>query len=674
MGWRLTMGWRVGLACWLAAWLGAVGAQPVEAFFQRAAAREMQLSPSGRLLAFTAARDASRVGLYLRDLDSGETKALAQFSDIDIVDLQWAGEQRLLFATTDLGDQEVGSSAGAPGLFAVGVDGGRPRELIQRRSWWPSENLGGTRSQTGLDFRHRLLAAPVGGGDEVLVGRYEGNAGNDLERVVPLWLNTRNATTRHYASDAPDGAVQWWFDPQGQARLVRTREGALERLHWRGPADKAWRQIAEGESGKLPFEPAFVDGIGSLFLTQARGPRGERVLTRFDFERGAPQAEAMVELPGFDFRGRLLVGDDGAALGLRMLAERETTVWFRPALQQLQRDAEARFAGRTVSLSCRRCGEPEMRALAFVDADRDPGQFWLYSAKTNSWQGLVRLREAIDPAAMAEVGLHRIVARDGRPLPVWVTRSREAKGPQPTLVLVHGGPWVRGGHWRWSGLAQFLASRGYLVIEPEFRGSDGYGLAHLRAGDRQWGLAMQDDLVDALAWAQRRGLAAADACIMGASYGGYATLMGLIRHPQQFRCGVSWVGVSDPLLYLQGSVWVDDDISRSARRHLLPQWVGDADSLRAVSPLLRAAEIKAPLLLAYGKLDRRVPLAHGERLRDAMRAAGHEPEWLVYEDEGHGWRTMANQIDFARRVEAFLAQHLLSAAATTAPPAPARAD
>jgi dipeptidyl aminopeptidase/acylaminoacyl peptidase len=211
-------------------------------------------------------------------------------------------------------------------------------------------------------------------------------------------------------------------------------------------------------------------------------------------------------------------------------------------------------------------------------------------------------------------------------------------------------------------MAQFLASRGYLVITPDFRGSLGYGETHMRAGFKQWGQAMQDDVADALLWAQKQGLANGRACIAGASYGGYATLMGLVRDPQLYRCGVAWLAVADLPLYVQGSFWIDDNISNWARSYAMPEMVGDADKdaamLTAASPVAQAGRISAPLLLAYGEEDLRVPLKHGKRLREAMEKAGHPPQWVVYPKEGHGWRRLANRVDWAQRIEAFLAQYL----------------
>ena len=154
---------------------------------------------------------------------------------------------------------------------------------------------------------------------------------------------------------------------------------------------------------------------------------------------------------------------------------------------------------------------------------------------------------------MATLDLHRIKARDGLDLPVWVTTPRgKPERRRAAVVLVHGGPWVRGTHWRWSADAQFLASRGYVVIEPEYRGSTGFGRATSAAGFKKWGTTMQDDVADAVNWAADKGLIDGKrVCIAGASYGGYATLMGAIRFPELYRCGVAWVAVTDPRLMFE---------------------------------------------------------------------------------------------------------------------------
>jgi dipeptidyl aminopeptidase/acylaminoacyl peptidase len=263
---------------------------------------------------------------------------------------------------------------------------------------------------------------------------------------------------------------------------------------------------------------------------------------------------------------------------------------------------------------------------------------------------------------MAQLDFFRIKARDGDDMPVWVTTPRgKADVPRPAVLLVHGGPWVRGGFWGWNGEAQFLASRGYVVIEPEFRGSTGYGYAHFQRSFKQWGGTMQDDLADAVRWAASTGkIDPKRVCIAGASYGGYATLMSLIRYPDLYRCGVAWAAVTDPRLRYEES-WASDS-SAEVRKFSLPLLVGDpikdAELLKAATPVEHAAQIRAPLYLAFGRDDHRVPLEHGTRMREALRASGNDPEWTVYDGEGHGWQKLENNVDFYDHMARFLAEHL----------------
>jgi dipeptidyl aminopeptidase/acylaminoacyl peptidase len=214
---------------------------------------------------------------------------------------------------------------------------------------------------------------------------------------------------------------------------------------------------------------------------------------------------------------------------------------------------------------------------------------------------------------------------------------------------------VRGSDRLWSAEPQFLASRGWRVLEVEYRGSTGFGWKHFHAGWKQWGLAMQDDLADAVAWAAQQKLAdPARVCIVGASYGGYAALMGPIRHPGTYRCAASYAGVTDIALRFNAT-W--SDLGDQNRRFTLPQLMGDpardAAQFAATSPLQRVAEIKVPVLLAQGVHDRRVPPEHADRFMQAARAAGVQVERVDY-DEGHTWVETRHHADFLRRLEAFV--------------------
>jgi len=641
---------------------------PIERFFQRASVLDAKLSPSGTKVALTTSRGGTRIGLVVVDFVSGAPKAsrAASFSDADVTQFSWVGDNRLVFSVVDL---EAGSGEDrrvAPGLYAVDPDGKSLRNLI-RRQGKPFFTNGDT-SDRSLDWYHRLLTVPLPqegiDPEDVVIGLLS-IGDNEIKSVTPMWLNVRSGRTRSISLNGPPNTVGWMFDSKGEARVATTRAKGRTALHWRAPGDMQWRQIVESDLLNLPFSPSAVDDAGNLYVTFNDGPQGYSVLSRFDFDKGLPQKPVLVTTPGFDFRGGLVMDRAGSrALGVRVDTDAEQTIWFDEGMKRMQAEADALLPGTVNRLSCRRCGADDMVVLIRSFSDRDPGRLFLYEVAAKRLRSISSVLDDIDPKRMATVDLHRIKVRDGRDLPVWLTLPAGFKPgkPVPAVVLVHGGPWVRSGHWRWQPFEQFLASRGYLVISPEFRGSTGYGDAHYRAGWKQWGQTMQDDVADALLWAQQQGMASDKACIAGASYGGYSTLMGLVRHPALYRCGVAWVAVTEPSLFINGAWWLDDDVSASGRRFTLPELVGDvekdADMLNANSPLAQARRIQAPLLLAFGESDRRVPLVHGERLRSALIEAGKPPAWVTYPNEGHSWRQVSTHVDFAQRVEKFLGQYL----------------
>jgi len=649
-------------------WGGRAVAQAPSAavFFKPAAVREAKLSPSGKRLAFSTSVGVDRITVAVLDIeDGGKIYRPAGFEDADITDFDWASDDKLVFSAMDLHD--IGSEYGrrAPGLFSVTFDGKRPRMLVHRGASFVRDA-----DDEALPWNHTLLSVPKPQDgvqpDEVVIGRmaFDDKALTDIQ---PLWLNVRTGSWHGLdVGSAPAHVLHWWFDSAGNARAAYTESKGRAAYYWRGPGEKDWRRIAEADALAMPFWISSVDDAGNLYVVVASGPGGTDQLTRFDFKTLAPMDKPLVAVPGFDFHGSLLADKPGAsALGVRVDADGEATVWFDPTMRALQQEVDAKLPGRVNRISCRRCGAPDMVALVRSFSDRDPGALFLYDTASKKLQFLIKVQPGIDARAMASVDFQRIKARDGRDLPVWLTMPKGLKPgePVPTVVMVHGGPWVRIGHWHWEAMNQFLAAQGWLVIEPEFRGSTGYGDAHFRAGFKQWGQTMEDDLADALLWAQKQGLAKpGKACIAGASYGGYGALMGPVRFPELFSCVAAWAGVADLNLFLEGSFWTRDDISGEGREYSLPQMVGDvtadAAMLRANNPVLLADRMKAPVMLVYGESDLRVPLAHGKRMRDALTAAGHPPEWFTYPGEGHGWSNPENQVDFAQKLAAFLSKHL----------------
>ena len=639
---------------------------PAELFFKDPDIVEAVLSPDGTRLALTSALHASRVGLLVIDLARGAKLGQAvRFGDGDVRHVAWVNEDRLVFSIEDRAEGS-GRPNGRPGLFAVNADGSELRGLIRREP--RPLYTGGRDMDRALDLNHYLVQVPTPQAgqpnDEVLVAEV---VPGSREGQILKWLDTRTAASRSVDLQAPPHVVRWMTDSRGQPRVAFTRDGQRQAAWWRGPGQTDWVSLYDTELMRQPFVVHDVDDAGGLYVTQTVGEQRLEMLTRYDFERRAPAASPWVVTPGFDFDGAVMTRSGTAgAVAVRVHTDAETTVWMDPAMQAFQRRVDEQFPGHVNRISCRRCGSVDMVALVLSYSDHDPGSYWVYrtspGASEATWVALGEVRSGVLPEQMASVHLERIRARDGRDLPVWVTRPDGVQGPLPAVVLVHGGPWTRAGYWRWSGFAQFLASRGYVVIAPDMRGSTGYGLAHYQAGLRQFGQAMQDDVADALRWAQRQGLASDRACIAGGSYGGYSTLMGLARDPELYRCGVAWVALTDLRLYVAGDWWVIDDIGSPFRQFTAAQLVGDpekdASMIEANSPVHLAARMRAPLLLAYGEADKRVPIAHGQRMRQALIEAGHPPEWVSYRGEGHDFALLKNRVDLAQRMEAFLGRYL----------------
>lgn len=616
---------------------------PVESFFSRAKLQSARISPSGQWLAITAAAGTGRLALAVVDTEGKQAPQItASFSNADITSFAWVNDERLVFTVADLfvgvGEERFG------GLYSIKRDGSQQRQLARGARY----------------HAEALLAIPEGGGDVVIVGDYEFGLLADLDSVNAYRVNVADGRREALSQNLPAHAKGWLFDPKGEPKVIVATNGGTATIFWRSNSEAAWRQIASYPEFQMGFRPVAVDGHGTLYGVVEEGQARTGVLTRFDFATGKPAVEPIVRTPGFDFSGGLLFSNDSTLAGVRLVTDAETTVWFEPAMKRVQAAVDKKLSGHVNRVSCADCKAP---AIVLVDSysDQDPGSVWVYRPATDEWHLVGQHRPDIVASKMARLDLHRIKARDGSDLPVWVTMPPGAPPKSPAVVLVHGGPQVRGVVWGWNPEAQFLASRGYVVIEPEFRGSEGYGQMHVEAGWKHWGDTMQDDNADALAWAVGQGLVdPGRACIAGASYGGYATLMSLIRFPDTYRCGVAWVAVTDPRL-LFNEEWASDS-QEEGRRYYLPLVLGDpvkdAEVLRRIAPVERAGEIKVPVLLAFGRDDRRVPIEHGFRMRAALTATGHPPEWVVYDGEGHGWRTIEHRFDFYRRVDRFLASQL----------------
>jgi dipeptidyl aminopeptidase/acylaminoacyl peptidase len=623
-------------------------------FFQNAAFSGAEMSPNGRLVAFRVATKGSRATLGVLDLATMQAKPVAAVGEADIGEFRWVNDERLVFNVTDLriaaADVET-----MPGLFAVDRDGSGFRQLVQTHGRHFLDDGNATRMLSWNTF----LIDGIGKQDsnEVFVELYEGY-GKNVDTIKRLQrLNTKTGTVQ--TIDTPDYSSYWLIDQGGVPRIAVTAIGKRRAMHYNDPATGKWRKLTEFNAlDDATFTPEWVGPDGTLYVSAYMG-KDKAAIYRYDLVNNKILPEPVLASNDFDVDASFLHNKD-KLLGLRYQADGELTHWFDPATAAIQKAIDAALPNTSNRISF---GQRSETPYVLVDAysDVQPHLYLIYNSATGKLTKLGAQHADIDPAAMGIKDMVRYKARDGLDIPAYITvPAGSTKKNMPMVVLVHGGPYVRGGYWEWDNEVQFLASRGYVVLEPEFRGSTGFGSRHFRAGWKQWGLAMQNDIADGARWAIDQGIADPKRiCIAGASYGGYATLMGLVNDPELFRCGINWAGVTDiNLMYTVG--W--SDASKLQTQYGMPMLIGDpltlAAQFKATSPLEQAARIKQPLLLAYGGIDERVPLVHGKKFYSAVKDGNPQVEWVVYDDEAHGFAKPENKIDFWTRVEKFLNKHI----------------
>ena len=632
---------------------------PVETFFKRAKYTNVSLSPDGKLLA-ALVPTFERRNLALIDLEKNTATVLTKLKEQDVAWYRWIGDRTLEIATANLTDES--GNIRLKQRLLVDTEGHVLRDTF--RASLP---------------RMRILKVLDRAGDDLIVETNERSRYSlDAYRYNPR-TDARDLLTQ----ESPGDVKQFVSDHDGQVRVaVSIPRGAAKTSLWyrKSNADR-WTKLRETDLEDDTIRPiAFGFDNRTLYVAARSKTEGGR----FDVYAFDPEANLLGKLlfKSDSIDGDRIVLDYSRKTVAGVLDDSLAGVhWIDPQWAAVQKSVDAALPGMRNRLSWGRYATE--RVVVTSESEAASPTYYLLDRRTGKLQELAASRPWLAGVPLSPRKLVRYRARDGLSIPAHLTLPRGLEEKKlPLVVVIHGGPYVNRAHFGYDAYAQFFASRGYAVLEPDYRGTQGYGDAFYKAGWRQWGLAMQDDVTDGVKWLIDSGKVDADrVCLFGGSYGGYATLWGLEKEPQMFRCGVAFVAVSDlEMMFDVG--W--SDFMRSERggdtTRTLVRWIGDPDKdrekMRAVSPLYHADRIQAPLLLAYGAADDRVPLVHGTRMRAALDKYNKPYEWVVYDDEGHGFNKDENRYDFYRRVDAFLAKNLAprgaasAAAGATTPAAP----
>jgi len=451
----------------------------------------------------------------------------------------------------------------------------------------------------------------------------------------------------------PGDVVGWLADARMEVRAatVATPDGGFA-LRVRDASDSEWRTIVTWGPDDEGQAHAFSRDGQEIYLSSNLGT-DTKELRALDLASGGERT--LASHPEVDVDDILEHPRGHAVRAARFALDRAEWRAVDPSvavdLERLSDPARGDFAVVSMDLDDRQW-------VVLYSADRAPASYYLYRRDTGDIEYLFSARPALEEATLAEMRPVRVPARDGLVLHSYLTIPPwcEPRG-LPLVLNVHGGPWARD-TWGYDPEAQWLANRGYACLQVNYRGSAGFGKRFLHAGDREWGAKMHDDLIDAVEWAVREGIAdRSRVAIYGGSYGGYAALVGAAFTPDVFACAVDIVGPSS-LRTLIASIPPYWEPLRRMFYHRIGNPETEPEFLDERSPLHRAADIRCPLLIAQGANDPRVKQQESEQIVEAIRSRGGEVEYMVFEDEGHGFARPENRLRFYTAAERFLAARL----------------
>ena len=600
---------------------------PREVLFGNPERSSVSISPDGSMLAFRAPVDGV-MNAWVQPIDGGEARALTNFTDRPISGLSWSwnGEQ-LLFSKDAGGDENFH-------VYVVDVAGGDPRDLTP---------IDGVRAGISDASRERP--------DEIVV------AMNDLN---PQFMSTYRINTRtgeRTLIQENDGYLGFILDDDWNVR-------GRSKMNDDGAIVTELRDIGSEE-----WYPFMTIPSEEMLTTSIRGfnKKGDRLYGASSMGRDKAALVWWEPRKGGDEEPTVVFESDKAdvagGIGNPDTYEPEAVVvnYLRPEWHILSED----IAGDIAALKQLDQGDFGITSrtrdnrtwIVAYNRDNGPPRYWVWDRDTQKGRFLFTTWPALEGMPLAEMKAVEIPTRDGLVMPSYLTVPQGSDGKNLPLVLfVHGGPWARDG-WGYNPYHQWLANRGYAVLSPNFRGSTGFGKNFVNAGNREWYGKMQDDLNDAVDWAVAQDIADPKrVAIMGASYGGYATLAGLTRDPDKFAAGVDIVGPSHvgTLINSVPPYW-------KPMMKMFDERVGSFDEpafLDAISPLTHVEYISRPLLIGQGANDPRVKIAESDQIVEAMNKRDLPVTYVVFPDEGHGFNKPTNNMAFNAVTEQFLAEHL----------------
>jgi dipeptidyl aminopeptidase/acylaminoacyl peptidase len=646
----------------------AQGLIPLEDFTRSDRLGTMKISPDGEYLALTTGQHG---GEFLTFLKLGDLKVGASVRAPDglvVYDFDWASNSRVIFR---IAERYPGDAYPTPTgeIYAVDRDGSRQARIYGYRAGEMS--TGTHRSVRQANYASAEVVSLLDRDDRnILIAEMPWRLRGDFyyfdPDAKPRLTRLDTYTGKETGVDrTPLASATVIVDREDRPRFaIGVGEGRNLSVAWKRTPDAEWEAFelpGYREGSVLPWR--FTPDDRSVLFTAV--PEGERYSALFQLELADRKVKKLIEIPDADIDDVVTDIPSGETIGVVGYADKLVHRWLLPdhPAARVRQALHRAFDGNEVSFISH--SADGRRTIVFVQSDVAPGEYFLFDTQTKKADMIMAAREWIDLNKMRPKESVSIKARDSLSLHGYMTRP-PGSGPHPLVVLPHGGPHGVRDLWNFDTEAQLLASRGYAVLQVNFRGSGGYGVEFEEAGYRQWGAKMQDDLTDATRWAIEQKIAAPERiCIYGTSYGGYAALMGVVREPSLYRCAIGFAGLYDLELMFNSA---DTPRSKLGLRYLDLVLGSDQVDLRARSPVNSAVSIAAPVLLIHGKEDWRADYKQAVRMKTALEKAGKPFEWVALRGEGHGVYNDDTRRQVYETILKFLDKHLMAPASASRNP------
>ncbi|MFL2579037.1 MAG: S9 family peptidase [Parvicellaceae bacterium] len=597
---------------------------PLENFFKNPEKSSYQISPDGSFYSFMAPYK-NRMNIFIQKIGDSSATQLTFEEARDIAGYFWPNNEQIVFLKDEGGDENFH-------LFGVNIDGSNPIGFT---------DFDGVRAQIIDDLPDQK--------DFVVIGLNKRNK----QVFDPYRLNLKTGEISMLAEN-PGNIQGWMFDHDGKLRIATAIvDGVNQSILYRENEEDEFKTIIT-TNFKEGFNPQFFTFDNKNIIGSSNLGRDKYAIVEFD-PITAKEVKVLYANDDYDVNGVGYSRKRKVITAAYFESWKSERHYFDSTSKATFEKIQKQLAGYEIGITG--VNKDENILILRTYSDKSLGAYYIYNSEDDKMEKIVDVSPWIDENEMSNQLPIDYQSRDGLKINGYLTLPKgynmENAKNLPVVINPHGGPWARDS-WGFNPEIQFLANRGYAVLQMNFRGSTGYGRKFFEASFKKWGREMQDDITDGTQWLIDKGIAdSTRIAIYGGSYGGYATLMGLVKEPKMYAAGVDYVGVSNMFTFMKTipPYW-------EPMLEMMYEMVGDVEKdstmLREVSPVFHVDKIKAPLFIAQGANDPRVNVDESDQMVKAMKEKGIDVEYLVKKDEGHGFRNEENRFEFYRAMEKFL--------------------